>query len=154
MKGMKRFAPRLVTILILGSALCATTIAKTSARDRRMIAYAKNLPASKLDSQLPNQRFASWFRSLVRIGTKITREINDCGEQSGNPRDGSSINPPLCAQAHANLADGRQVYVLIGVGTHKAGIKGRPTIWWISIDDHGTVKSPGKLHELVAALRT
>jgi len=67
--------------------------------------------------------------------------------------DGSGSNPPLCAQAHADMGDGRNVYVLLLVGTHKAGIKGRPAVWSVSVDDHGKDKSPTKLNGLAAALR-
>jgi hypothetical protein len=150
---MKRFATCLLAAMTLAWDLSAAANAQTSARDKRMIAYAKNLRASRLDSRLPNKRFEFWLRSVVGIGTKLDWEINDCGEQSGNPNDGSSINPPLCAQAHAISSDSRHIYVLILVGTHKAGIRGRPTVWSISVDDHGTARSPGKLRDLVAALR-
>ena len=151
---MKRLPPLLLLMIIaFATLLAATAHGQSAARDRRLIAYAKNLRASKLDSRLPGQRFLIWFRSVVGTGAKTEWEINDCGEQTGNPRDGSSINPPLCAQAHATLGDGRNVYVLILVGTHKAGIKGKPIVWSLSVDDHGTDKSPAKLRGLVAALR-
>ncbi len=140
-------------MLVVVTLLAATVHGQSPPRDRRLIAYAKNLPASKLDCQLSNRRFISWLRSVVGIGVKIDWEINDCGEQTGNPNDGSSINPPLCAQAHADMGDGRDVYVLILVGTHKAGIKGRPIVWSFAVDDHGKDKSPTKLNGLAAALR-
>lgn len=132
--------------------LSGATLAQSPARDRRLIAYAQNLLASRLDSQLPHRQFSSWFQSVVGSDAKIDWEINDCGEQTGNPNDGSSVNPPLCAQAHADLRDGRNVYVLILVGTHKAGIKGKPIVWSLAVDDHGKDKSPARLRGIPAAL--
>jgi len=98
-------------------------------------------------------RGGSQILSVVACGAKIDWEINDCGEQTGNPNDGSGSNPPLCAQAHADMGDGRNVYVLMLVGTHKAWRKGRPTVWSVSVDDHGKDKSTTKLNGLAAALR-
>ena len=144
---MKHFL-QVVTLFTL-VLLAVTAHGQSSARDRRLIAYAKNVPASKLDSQLPHRPFSSWFRSIVGADAKIDWEINDCGEQTGNPNDPQSINPPLCAQSHAHLSDGRNVYVLIHVGSHRAGIKGRPYVWSLSSDD----ASSGKLRELAALLR-
>jgi hypothetical protein len=123
LKTVKHF--RQVVALFALALFAANAHGQSSARDRRLIAYAKKLPASKLDSQLPHQPFVSWFRSVVGASAKIDWEINDCGEQTGNPNDPNSINPPLCAQSHAHLSDGRNVYVLIHVGSHRAGIKGR-----------------------------
>jgi len=125
-----------------------TSHGQTSARDRRLITYARGLNISRLDRRLPNRRFEHWFRSLVGTNATITWEINDCGEQSGNPKDGSSINPPLRAQVERSLPDSRQVSVLILVGTHKAGRTGKPIIWSMSLVDKGAVKYPGKLREL------
>jgi hypothetical protein len=75
--------------------LTATVHGQSPTRDRRLSAYAKGLPASKLDPQLPHHPFISWFLSVVGSGAKIDWEINDCGEQTGNPNDGSGSNPPL-----------------------------------------------------------
>lgn len=149
---MTRLRSPLAIMFVAVTLLAASVHGQSPARDRRLIAYAENVSASKLDSQLPDRRFIFWFRSVVGTGAKIDWEINDCGEQTGNPNNGSSINPPLFAQAHADMGDGRNVYVLILVGTHKAGIKGRPTVWSLSVDDHGTDKSPAKLRGIMAAL--
>lgn len=138
----------LIILVILGLTLCTPALGQTSARDRRLITYARGLDVAKLDPTLPSGRFEHWFRSLVGTTAKISWEINDCGEQSGNPSDGSSINPPLCAQVEGSLRDGRQVNVLILVGTHKAGRKGKPAIWSMSLVDNGAVTSPARLREL------
>ena len=150
---MSRVKFCLIIVIVVGSTLCTPARGQTSARDRRLITYARGLDISGLDRTLPNKRFEYWFRSLVGTTAKITWEINDCGEQSGNPKDRSSVNPPLCAQVQGSLPDGRQVYVLILVGTHKAGRKGKPAIWSMSLDDKGVVRFPAKLSELPALLQ-
>ena len=144
---MKHFFA-VITLLAL-SLLAVTAHSQSPARNRRLIAYAKNVPASRLDSELPHRPFISWFRSVVGADAKIDWEINDCGEQTGNRNDPNSLDPPLCAQADAHLSDGRNVYVLIHVGSHSAGLNGRPYVWSLSVGN----RSSGKLRELAALLR-
>jgi hypothetical protein len=115
--------------------LSATVHGQSPTRDRRLIAYAKRLPASKLDPQLPRLSLGL-SRLLVAARGSIGKSMIVVNIPE-TPNDGSGSNPPLCAQAHADLGDGRNVYVLMLVWTHKAGIKGRPTVWSVSIDDHG-----------------
>ena len=143
----------LIIVIALASVLCTLASGQTSARDRRLVTYARGLDVAGLDPTLRSGPFEHWFRSLIGTTARITWEINDCGEQSGNPKDGSSINPPLCAQVEGSLVDGRQVSVLILVGTHKAGRKGKPAIWSMSLVDNGAIKFPGKLRELPTLLR-
>src|SRR6059058_5765698 len=103
---MFRFVACALIVVVASLPLGSAVRAQTSTRDQRMITYAKNLPAARLESGLPKTTFARWFRAVIGQ-TKTDWETNDCGEQTGNPRN-TPINPPLCAQAHANLSDGRQ----------------------------------------------
>ena len=140
--------------MILGSLLLAPAYAQTSSRDKRIIAYARSLDVSKLDRALPRRRLEPWLRAMVGEKAKLSWEVNDCGEQTGVPGDGSGVNPPVCAQAHALLADGRVVNVFVLVGSHRAGIKGRPSIWTMDIENQGKSKSAATLRELAALLQT
>jgi hypothetical protein len=152
-KELSRAKSYLIIVIFFVSTLITPAYSQTSARDRRLITYARGLDVSRLDRTLPHRRFEPWFRSLVGTKARITWEINDCGEQSGNPMDGSSINPPLCAQVQGSLPDSREVSVLILVGTHKAGRTGKPIIWSMSLVDKGAVKYPAKLREIRALLQ-
>ena len=140
-------------IVICGVSALTYVNAQTSARDKRMISYAKNLQASKLDSELPKQRFETWLQFLVGAKTVITWEINDCGAQSGIRGDDSHINPPLCAETQAKLPNERQVIISIIIGTHKAGIKGAPEILGVVYYNQDKTVTLDKLRELPALLR-
>jgi hypothetical protein len=133
--------------------LAYATSAQSTKRDAKMIAYAKNLNVSILDRTLPKKRFESWLRSLVGSKVKVEWEINDCGEQTGIAGDGSSINPPLCAEANAELPDDLRISIAIAVGLHKSGITGRPGVWGIYFETRGNGQSPAKLSQLPLLLK-
>lgn len=143
----------MIVICICVAAAFTDVKAQSSARDKRMINYARNLPVSKLDSALPKQRLETWLQSLVGAKTVISWEINDCGAQSGIAADDSRINPPLCAEAQAKLSSERQVIISIVIGTHKAGIKGSPEVLGAVYYNQDKTMTLDKLRELSALLR-
>ena len=122
----------------------------------KVIARAQRTPVSALDSALPKQRpkqrFDDWFRKLVGSKAEIRWEANDCGEQTGSPAD-QGRDFPVCAEAVAVLSDGRNVAVLIGVGTVKKGITGRPVVRFVSIEQGGRIHRVLRLRDLPEKLR-
>jgi hypothetical protein len=150
---MNKYLLRLIIIVICGASAFTYVDAQSSARDKRMIRYARNLQVSKLDSALPKQRLETWLQSLVGAKTVINWEINDCGAQSGIRGDDSHINPPLCAEAQAKLSGERQIIISIVVGTHKAGIKGTPDVLGAVYYNQDKTVTLDKLRELPALLR-
>lgn len=113
----------------------------------RMIAFAKQINVSQLDKRLPPQRFDEWFRDLVGRKAVVKWELNDCGEQTGSAAD-RKRDIPTCAQAEAELADGRKVVVMIAIGTVKKGLSGKPVIFDAFIrqgDQYSTVKQLAEL---------
>jgi hypothetical protein len=150
---MNKYLLRLIIIVICGVSASTNVEAQSSAREKRMINYAKNLQISKLDSSLPKQRFETWLQSLVGAKTAITWEINDCGAQSGVRGDDSHINPPLCAEAQAKLPNERQVIITFVIGTHKAGITGSPVFLGAVYYNQDRTVTLNKLRELLTLLR-
>ncbi len=118
----------------------------------KIIARAQRTPAFELDSALPKQRFDHWFRKLVGSKAEIWWEANDCGEQTGSPTD-RGRDLPHCAEAIAVLSDGRKVAVLIGVGTVKKGITGKPVVRFVSIEQGGRIHRVRRLGDLPEKLR-
>jgi len=139
----------ILTLLML-SALCflVSPVAKAQQQEKEIIAYAQNINVSTLDSTLPEQLIEVWLSSLLGPKATITWEVNDCGEQSGVAGDSSSVNPPICAQVTSKLEDGRTVGIQIIVGTFKNGVKGKPEVYFIYIENQGEFKSISKLGEL------
>ncbi len=118
----------------------------------QVIARARRASALGLDSALPKQRFDDWFRKLVGPKVEIRWEANDCGEQTGSPAD-RDRDFPVCAEAIAVLCDGPSVAVLIGVGTVKKGITGKPVVRLVSIERKGRVERVRRLRDLPEKLR-
>jgi hypothetical protein len=108
--------------------------AQNDKRDAAAIAYAKRFSAFRLDSKLPPRRFGEWFRQIVGRTTKINWEVNDCGEQSGNPAADKGRDFPMCVEAIAEKSNGIKINVSLVVGTFKRGIiPGKPQIWYAGI---------------------
>jgi hypothetical protein len=96
-----------------------------------VIAAAKQVYVDRLDVQLPHMRFDAWLQKQIGSAV-IAWESNDCGEQDGFT---GRADIPLCGQASATLADGRQLTVMIGVGTSRKGVQGQPGVWFMSVQD-------------------
>jgi hypothetical protein len=127
-------------------------LAHAQLQEETIIAYAQNIQVSNLDSTLPKQPIEVWLTSLVGSKTTISWEVNDCGEQTGVAGDSSSINPPVCSQVTSKLENGRTVGIQIIVGTFKEGIKGKPEVYFIYVENQGEFKSSSKLQELPALI--
>jgi len=105
----------------LGLAL-ATPLSAQALNEAEMIRRVEQLSVSRLDSTLAEQPFAAWFRSTVGAAARIEYEVDDCGEQTGNPAVDAGRDFPACVSAYADLADGRQVGVSVVAGTLKQGL--------------------------------
>src|SRR3989442_1000703 len=113
------------SILLFSSILVAFGFggisAQPGARDRRIISFARSLDVARLDHRLPHQSFDKWLRSVVGADARIEWDVDDCGEQDGNPSNPTNRNPPLCANARTKMADGEEMGIAIAVGSHKRG---------------------------------
>lgn len=116
---------------IFGISLLVT--AQQPARDQRAIELARQIPVSMLEAGLPNQPLVQWLAEAAGAGAKIDWEVNDCGEQTGNPDLDRGRDFPLCVEAIAKLANGRIANVFVVVGTFQKGIAGTPSLWSIEI---------------------
>ena len=76
-------------------------------REATAIAYLKEVPASKIESGLPDVPFGEWITRLV--GADLRWELNDCGE---GPRPGRSV--PLCVGIESAAGHFRRADLQIG----------------------------------------
>src|SRR5262245_55201161 len=94
--------------------------------EKRAVASAQRVLASDLDSDLPQNPFAAWFRLRVGPQAGVNWQLNECGEQpSLVPTQRRELL--ACAEADALLPDGRKVVVMIEVGAFNKGINGVPS---------------------------
>jgi hypothetical protein len=72
-------------------------------------------------------KLEDWMTKRFPKSSKIVWEVNDCGEQSGNP---DQKDFPICAEASTKVEE-QNYSVSYSVGTYKKGLVGRPQFWWI-----------------------
>jgi hypothetical protein len=56
---------------------------------------------SELDPRLPPGPFRPWLESVLPAGVVLSFEVNDCGEQNGNPRLDRQGDLPVCIGVEA-----------------------------------------------------
>src|SRR5258707_3422418 len=128
---------------------CNLVLAQSTARDRRIIKFARNLNVARLDHRLPGRSFEKWLRSFVGRTAIIKWEVDDCGEQDGNASNPMNLNPPLCANARTQI-NGNELGIAIAVGWHKSGISGKPAIVYTYLTNRN---APSKLLELAEFIK-
>jgi hypothetical protein len=145
-EGMKRSVLS-VCFLILTNFMWAQP-PSPSKRDRAVIHHVKNLLVTSLDRSLP-QMSLEYFLKYEADGAPIQWEVNDCGEQSGNPAVDRGRDFPTCVQADMVLKERGAVTVLIAVGTFKRGRFGVPALFSLIIaEPGGTVRTVHRLSDL------
>jgi hypothetical protein len=114
------------------------------------LGYVKGMPAARLEPGLDESPFAEWLQKRLGPAATIEWEVNDCGEQSGDPSD-RDRDLPMCVQA-GGLKGDRKIAVLIGVGTFKRGIIGSPAVRFIDVEKNGQARDIDSLVKLAEEL--
>jgi len=140
-----------LVLAVFGISLIVT--AQQPARDQRAIELARQIPVSTLEPGLPNQPLAQWLTQAAGAGAKIDWEVNDCGEQTGNPDLDRGRDFPLCVEAIARLANGRTASVSVVVGTFQKGLSGAASLWSIAILKGNSYESVRMLRDLPARIK-
>ncbi len=96
--------------------------------EARVLTVVKGTPAKELDSALPKARFERWLLDVAGKDAELRWELNDCGEQTGDPAVDSQRDLPICAGVYGQLEGSRAFQILLAIGTQKKGIGGKPRI--------------------------
>lgn len=89
------------------------------------ILAARQMVVEAIDPALPRVSFDEWLRGLV--GAAPTKwEVNDCGEQTGDPNLDRGRDFPMCAEVAVGLGGQRELRVSLSVGTFQKGVAGVP----------------------------
>jgi hypothetical protein len=118
--------------------------------ERRAIEAVQRMPAATLSRELPKERFVDWFRKTAGPSAVISWEINDCGEQTGDPSQVADL--PFCVEATATKGV-RSVGVLVAVGTKKRGLFPVPQVFYMYAKSGKETKEIRTLAELPAFLK-
>ncbi len=118
-----------VAVILL--VLCALTAAQDPnvARDVKLIATVKQVSVHQLDNTIPDLSLEVWLSKESGPDATFHWEVNDCGEQSGNPDDTGPV--PLCVEVDSTLKDGREIVIFLADDRPKHGTKNAPSAWKI-----------------------
>lgn len=135
-----------ICLLLLAGGACAQSTAQ-DAREKDRIERTKRLLVSSLDRSLPKISL-EYFLKYESEGAAIHWEVNDCGEQTGDPETDKERDFPICVEADFDK-DHQAVTLMIAVGTFKKGVSGVPGIFSATITGPGgSTKSIRQLGEL------
>jgi hypothetical protein len=141
-------------VILMGLMLISPQTA-SKARDVKAIEAAQKTSASQIDASLPKTPIEQWLRETVGPEAKIVWEVNDCGEQTGNPSLDKGRDFPMCAEAQVVLSGKRKLFLALAVGTFKSGVStGHAKFFYALIMGSDGSRNPVKrLGELPEAIR-
>jgi len=111
--------------------------------ERRAVNSFQQVAANKLDLNLPQSSFVSWFNQAVGSEAGVHWQITDCAE----PAD-ALADPPVCVEAVAVMPDERKAVIVATVGTYKSGISGTPHLNFVVIEHKGEFYKVPRLMDL------
>jgi TonB family protein len=88
--------------------------------EKRAVAITQQIPVQALDPELPKTPFATWFKQAIGPGAEVIWQLSECGELA------EAADIRACVEANTIVPDGRQVIVMVAVGTFKKGLAGAP----------------------------
>ncbi len=109
-------------------------------QEKAAIERAKNQLVSSIDHSLPKVTL-EFFLQYESGGAPITWEVNDCGEQTGNPATDQGRDFPMCVEADFEK-DHTAVSVMLSVGTSKKGPVGTPALFSVSVAEQNGASRP------------
>jgi hypothetical protein len=108
---------------------------------------------SSIDSSLPEVTLEH-FLNYEAEGAPITWEVNDCGEQTGNPSADYNREFPMCVQAATDIKNIGALTIFVAVGTFRKGVFGAPALFSATIrEPNGAVRSVRRLGDLPTELQ-
>lgn len=149
--GVYPFMRRIIwlfSLLLVSGLYAQSTVDK---QEQETIQRTKRLLASSLDTSLPKVSL-EYFLNYESGGGKIRWEVNDCGEQSGNPQADQGRDFPICVEADFDLHH-LAVSVMIAVGTSGKPESAPAFFSGIITDSSGKARSLRRLGDLPKELR-
>jgi hypothetical protein len=112
------------TMSVGGLMMLVGVLGQTPARgpEAAAITAARQAIVHAIDPALPRETFETWLRGIVGAQADLKWEVNDCGEQTGDPRSDQGRDFPMCAQVQVALDGGRELNLLLVVGTFRQGL--------------------------------
>lgn len=146
----------MLAILLAFALSVSASQADSQARDAQATATAKNTSVHRLDPSLPEKSLAKWLREVVGPQAPIAWEVNDCGEQAGNPEADKGRDFPICVEAQVTLQQKSKLSVSVTVGTLKTGVQPDAVglAYAVIIRPDGSTRSIRKLSQAPQAIKS
>jgi len=109
-------------------------------QEKAAIQRAKNQLVSSFDRTLPKVTL-EFFLKYESGGAPITWEVNDCGEQTGNPATDQGRDFPTCVEADFGK-DHAAISAMVSVGTFKKGPSGVPKVLSVTVINSSGLSRP------------
>ena len=94
--------------------------------DAVLIEAVRSTVAHEIDPLLPSMSFEQWLNGMFGSQTRMQWEINDCGEQTGDPAVDRGRDLPNCAQLQAELPGRRTLILALSAGSQRKQPAGAP----------------------------
>ncbi|MCX6121702.1 MAG: hypothetical protein NTX44_08795 [Ignavibacteriales bacterium] len=140
------------SIWVAAFCLFLTGYAQAQISEAHAIEYVKRISPSELDSTLPEGKLSDWLTKIFGKDATVEWELNDCGEQTGNPYVDKQRDLPICVEIYAKLAERRKLWITILVGTDQQGIIDSPAIYSLYLESDGQIRSFTRLSQVANAL--
>ena len=136
-----------VLLMLVPTLLCADPASK-----EQLLAAAKSTLASQIEPGLPEEPIEYWLQSIVDKDVVWSWEINDCGEQTGNPEIDKNRDLPICGGIEATEND-RVIYLYFLIAFNETGIAGSRDLYFASVSQRDSVATFHNLSTLAAYLQ-
>jgi len=147
-----RYTKTSTMIIVFVLTLLPSTSAYGQIAEQEAIRHAKLMSPSVFDSTLPAGHFADWLAGVVGKNAVVEWELNDCGEQTGDPAVDKQRDLPFCVGVSVPLADQRRLGITILVGTMKKGFVNNPAIYDMVLESNGKFRTIKRLGDLGKAI--
>lgn len=121
--------------------------AQDAALEKRAVTSVQQMMASRLDSQLPERSFVSWFNQVVGAQAGVNWQLTDCGEHTGKAAD-RDRDLPYCVEIVAITPNDRKAFVNIWVGSFKRGVGEPARLYFAVVEYKGEFYKAARLSEL------
>jgi len=79
-----------------------------SANETKAVEAAKKTSVHQIENSLPDKAFEQWLRELVGPNAQVVWNVNDCGEQTGDPSIDHARDIPLCVDSQVTFKGNRK----------------------------------------------
>jgi hypothetical protein len=130
---------------------------QNEARNAKAIEKAKQTSVHQIENSLPDKAFEQWLLELVGPNAQVVWDVNDCGEQTGDPSIDHARDIPMCVDSQVTFKGSKKLHIVLGIGSIKTGVSPEPATFRhaVFVQNNGAQDwSVKKLSQLPEAIKT